>query len=243
MMFGLIRKEINDFWSNGFGLFSIGILILLAFLFLWIFPDTSYPSYGLAEADLYFEFMSYLLLFVVPAYSVGLLANEYKHGTTELIRSLSIPWSKIVLAKFCTAILILGLILVLTVPHLMVVDIVASRESMHFSQRIGSYVGLIGAGACYAAISILITSYIEGVIASFITSVFVCFLIHSGLSILAELPIFSGGPDFWLDHFSLNFHTDHLARGVLRLSSIVYFTLLISCSIWAAALHLKYKEV
>ena len=151
-MIALITKEWKDFWSNSFSLVSVGVIILLTFLFLWIFPDSNYNSYGYAEGDLYFVFMSYLLLFIVPAFAVGFLATEYRYGTEELIRSLGIPWRSALIAKFLAALLVMILILLLTYAHLWVVDDLAITEKgSSISQTVSSYIGLLGIGGVYIA--------------------------------------------------------------------------------------------
>lgn len=243
-MKALIIKEFRDYWSNSFGLISVAVLLLLTFLFLWIFPDSNYLSYGLSEGDLYFQFFSYLLLFAVPAYTVGFLANEYRYGTEELLRSLQIDWKTALLAKFVAALLVLMMILILSSTHLIVIyQLNLNVSTIPFFQILGSYIGLIGVGACYVAISLMVTSFVQQTTASFVISVFVCFMLFSGFSLLSDLPIFQGDLDFWLERLSLSYHADQIGRGILRSSSIVYFIGLVTWSIWLASFRLNTKEV
>jgi len=243
-MKSLIIKELKDFSSSSFSIFAVALMIILTYSLLWVFPDSSYTSFGLAEGDLYFEFLSYLSLFVVPIFSVGFLANEYKYGTEELLRSLSISWRRILGAKFFAALVILILILALTSVHLIVVyQLSMSGQPFYWRQVLASYVGILGMGACYISISLMITSFVEQTTMSLLISVVICFFLYSGLSIISELPSFEGGLDYWLDRLSLSFHAEQISRGVLRLSSIVYIVLLTIWSLWVAAHRLSTKEV
>lgn len=243
-MLHLILKEIRDFWDNVFGITSLAILLVVTFLILWIFPDSGYLSYGLAEGDLYFQFMSYLLLFIVPAFAVGFLASEYRYGTEELLRAMGINWRQVLLAKFIGAFFILLFVLLLTSVHLFVVyDLTLTDSSIPVAQLIGSYIGLIGVGACYICLALMITSFIEQTTASYIITVFVCFMLYSGLSLIGQIPAFAGGVDFWMDRISLSYHTDQIARGILRLSTVFYMVSLCIWSLWLAALRLNTKEI
>ncbi len=243
-MYHLIIKEIKEFWSNIFGVFSLAILILISFLFLWIFPDSAYTTYGLAETDLYFQFMAYLLLFVVPVFAVGFLSNEYKYGTEELLRALSVNWKKLIGAKFIAAMIILIFIIFLTSVNIYVVnDLALNTQVFSFQKTVVSVFGLIGIGACYIGISLMITSFITQTTASYITSVFVCFMLYSGLNLISGLPIFEGGFDFWIDRFSLSYHSEQISRGILRLSTIIYILGLTFWSLSLAAHRLNSKEV
>ncbi len=244
MIAALIKKEIKDFWSNGFGLLAVGVLIVLAFLFLWVFQDSNYLSYGLADSALYFQFFSYLMLFLVPAFTVGFLANEYRFGTEELLRSLQVDWTKALIAKFFGGLSVVLLVLLLTSVHLFVVyQLSITPQEFPLSQIIGSYLGLIGIGACYIAITLCITAYVQQTAAAFILSVALCFMIYTGISLISDLAMFYGGLDFWIERFSLSYHADQIGRGILRLSSVIYFIALITWCIWLAAYRLNTKEV
>lgn len=243
-MIALIIKEWKDFWSNSFSLISVGVIILLTFLFLWIFPDSSYATYGYAEGDLYFVFMSYLLLFIVPAFAVGFLASEYRYGTEELIRSLGIRWSRALLAKFIAALLVLILILFLTYTHLWVIgDLEIVDKGSGLQQTLSSYTGLLGIGGVYIAVSLMITSYARQTTASYLISVFICFMMYIGISWIGALDIFSADLQYGIERWSLSYHADQLARGILRLSSIIYVSALIIWSLWMAAYRLKTREI
>jgi len=243
-MTALIIKEWKDFWSNSFGLISVGVIILLTFLFLWVFPDSNYASYGYAEGDLYFVFMSYVLLFVVPAFAVGFLSSEYRFGTDELIRSLGINWSNALVAKFIAATLVLLLILILTSVHLWVVkDLSVANTNLGLGQLIGSYVGLLGIGCVYVALSLMITSYIKQTTASYVLSVFICFMLYVGISWLGSLEVFSPDLQYKIQTLSLSYHADQIARGVLRTSSIIYVSGWIIWALWMAAYRLNTREV
>ena len=243
-MFYLITKEIKDFWNNVFGISALGVLVIATYLVLWVFEETGYLSFGLAEGDLYFQYLSYLMLFIVPAFSVGFLANEYSFGTEELLRSLSLDWNKVITAKFIAAFIILLFLLLLTSFQLFVVyDLSLTPQSLPIRQIAGSYIGLAGLGACFIGISLMITSFVEQTAASFILSIFVCFMFYSGFALIGEIELFTGSTDLWMDRLSLSYHSEQISRGILRFSSIIYLIGLCAWTLWLSAHRLNTKEI
>ena len=89
----------------------------------------------------------------------------------------------------------------------------------------------------------MVTSFVQQTTASFMISVFVCFMLFSGFNLLSDLPLFQGDFDFWLERLSLSYHADQIGRGILRLSTLVYFVALVVWSIWLASVRLNTKEV
>ena len=242
-MIHLLRKELISFWSNSFSLVALGVLIILSFLFLWIFPDSSYLTYGLATFDLYFQYVSYLLLFVVPAFAVGLMSHEYVYGTEILLRSLGVNGIKVVGTKFLAALLVLILIMTLLSIHLYVIGDLAVENMDSTRQIFIGHLGLIIIGACYASLSIMVASFTEQTTSSLLVSIIVCFLFYSGFNILSGIPIFEGNIDYLLDRFSLTYHTGQLSSGILRMSTLLYCPLLILWSLWVASSNVNEKYV
>ena len=188
--------------------------------------------------------MSYLLLFIVPAFAVGFLATEYRYGTEELIRSLGIKWRNALLAKFVAGILVLALILVLTYAHLWVIgDLAVIDNGAGGTQLISSYIGLLGIGGVYIALSLLITSMVRQTTASYLLSVFICFMIYIGISWIGALDVFSSDIQYSIERWSLSYHADQLARGILRLSSVIYVSAIIIWSLWMSAYRLNTREI
>jgi len=243
-MWSLVTKELKEFSTNIFALISILALLVITYLFLWVFPDSAYPAYGLAESDLYFDYLSYLLLFVVPVFTIGLMSSEYGNGTLVLLRSLGLSWPQIILSKFVAALIILGSILVLTSIHLLVVDQLSLLDGpVAWRQWLGSFIGILGIGTCYIGISLLLATYIKSGTIALLVSVIICFTLYTGLALLADLPQLGSGMSDALRGLSLSYHADQISLGILRLSSIFYMTGLIVWSLWMSSIHLRHRQL
>lgn len=240
----LITKELKDFFSNIFGVVSLAVLLCLSFLFLWIFQDSSYLNYGLAEYDLYFQFVSYLLLMVVPAFATGFVTSEYRFRTHELLATLNLSWKKVVLSKFIAALCVVALLLLLTSVNVYVLNELKLQDNAtNYTQIFTGFAGLLGVAAVYIAISFFISSIVENATASFLISVVLCFMIFLGLRLLSENISLGNNWGLYLEQWSLSYHIDEIGRGVLRLSSIFF---LVGLSFWflcATIFNLSNKEV
>ena len=80
-------------------------------------PSTSAASrHGQADLQPFFAFHPWLYLFLVPAISMRLWAEERKQGTIELLLTLPVSMGEAVLGKFLAAWAFTGIALLLTFP-------------------------------------------------------------------------------------------------------------------------------
>ena len=91
---------------------------------------------------------------------------------------------------------------------------------------IGSYIGLIFLGGCYAAIGIFASSLSSNQIISFLLGVFLCFICYYAFEGLSETNIF-GSSSYILESFGISFHYKSISRGVVDTRDIIYFLSLI----------------
>ena len=69
-----------------------------------------------ADLQAFFFYHPWLFLFLIPAVSMRLWAEDRKSGTFELLLTLPVPAASAVLGKFLAAWLFTGLVLLLTFP-------------------------------------------------------------------------------------------------------------------------------
>lgn len=76
-MLTLLRREINGFFSSLTGYIVIIVFLVLNGLFLWVFPgEFNVPESGYATLDPMFILAPWLFLFLVPAVTMRLFADE-----------------------------------------------------------------------------------------------------------------------------------------------------------------------
>lgn len=242
-MYALIEKELKELFNGYVGVGALILLIILTFLFLWVFPQSSYLEFGFADTSNYFRWLAYLLLFVVPLVSVQSLTREYTQGTFELMRTRGISWQRLLTSKFVALSVFVILIVVLTLPNLWLIRHLAYPEfADDNNQVIAAVFSVIVLGAVYVSISLAIASIVEQGVLAILLSIVLCFFLHTGISFISEL-VMSGAQSYTLDSWSLSWHIDHISRGLLPVWSIVYFLAIVLISMSVGALNLERKSL
>jgi len=239
----LLSKELKDFVSNVYGIGIIILLLVIMYGFLWILPVSSYLSYGIASPELYFQFLAYLFLIVIPLLAIGSLGKEYRFGTLELMRSRGVSWSGIIVAKLLLVAVISLVIMAISSLHLVVVDNLTTTYHLSFTQVLGSYAGLFFVCITYAGVSLAIGAWLQNATLAILLSIIACFILYNGIGFISEADIWSYDTSYLLSTLSLAHHVDGISRGVLQLSSIVYMLSLIIFSVLLSISSLSNKEL
>jgi len=87
-MFAIFRKEINGFFSSLTGYIVIIVFLVVNSLFMWVFPgELNILDSGYAGIDTLFFISPWIFMFLVPAVTMRMIAEEKRLGTIELIFS------------------------------------------------------------------------------------------------------------------------------------------------------------
>ena len=214
----------------------------LAFVFIVIFLLTmgAFTFYlgGFFESDqanlsIFFSYHPWLYLFLIPAISMRLWAEERRTGSVELLLSLPVPLSAAVLGKFFAAWVFSGLALALTFPMWLTVNYLGSPDN---GVILAGYIGSFFMAGGYLAIGSCLSATTKNQVIAFVVSVAVCFLFTvSGLPIVVDF--FSGwAPQTLIStiaSFSFLTHFNSITQGVIDLRDIIYFGSLIT--VWLIA--------
>ncbi len=223
-MWMICKKEWLQFFSSLTGYIALIIFLLLTGLFLFVFPDTDLLSFGYASLSNFFSLSPWILLFLVPTITMRSLADEYKSGTFELLKTLPISASQIVWGKYFGALLVVALALLPTVIYAVSIQKLSAIGGIDVGATIGSYIGLLLLGAVFTAIGICASSFTPNMVVAFIAGAFVCFLLYTGFEAVSRLPIFNSGLDYYIEMIGINFHYNSISRGVVDVRDLVYFT-------------------
>ena len=214
----------------------------LAFVFIVIFLLTmgAFTFYlgGFFESDqanlsIFFSYHPWLYLFLIPAISMRLWAEERRTGSIELLLSQPVPLYAAVLGKFFAAWVFSGLALALTFPMWLTVNYLGSPDN---GVILAGYIGSFFMAGGYLAIGSCLSATTRNQVIAFVVSVAVCFLFTvSGLPIVIDF--FSGwAPQTLIStiaSFSFLTHFNSITQGVIDLRDIVYFGSLIA--VWLIA--------
>ncbi len=222
-MWMICKKEWQQFFSSLTGYIALVVFLLLNGLFLFVFPDTSILDFGYASLGSFFSLAPWILLFLVPTITMRSLADEYKTGTFELLKTFPVTPSQIVWGKFFGSLIIVVTALLPTLIYAVSVQQLSVTGGIDTGATAGSYIGLIFLGAVFTAIGICTSSYTNNTVVAFIAAAFLCFALYNGFDAISKLPVFKAGPDYYIEMLGINFHYRSISRGVIDSRDLVYF--------------------
>ena len=229
-MWMICKKECQQFFSSLTGYIALVIFLLLNGLFLFVFPNTSLFDFGYASLNGFFNLAPLILLFLAPVVTMRSLADEYKSGSFEILKTLPLKPVQIVWGKFFGALLVIILALIPTIVYAISIQQLSAAGGIDVGSTIGSYIGLILLGAVFTAIGICASSFTTNTVIAFITGAFTCFLLYKGFESLSQLPIFKNGADYYIEMLGINFHYNSISRGVVDIRDLVYFVgIILTC--------------
>ena len=236
----ILRRELAGYFATPVA--YVFIVIYLVMNGVFTFYLGGFFERGLADLEPFFRFHPWLYLFLVPAISMRLWAEERRAGTIELLLTLPVTTGQAVLGKFLAAWLFLGLALLLTVPIWVTVNYLGDPDNgVILAAYAGSWLmagGMLAIGSCMSAVT-------RSQVIAFILAVAACFVfLLSGLPMVMN--VFSGwAPQFLLDgiaNLSFLSHFSDISRGVIDLRDLVYFVLVAGFWLLANVIVLELRK-
>ncbi len=221
----ITKRELNGYFATPVAYVFIVIFLLMAGLFT--FYMGAFYERGQADLSSFFDWHPWLYLFLIPAISMRLWAEERRNGTIELLMTLPVSVTQTVVGKFLAAWIFTGIALVLTFPMWITVNFLGSPDN---GVVITSYLGSLLMAGGYLSIGSCISSLTKNQVIAFVISIAVCFLFTvSGLPIVLNF-FSSWTPQALLDtiaSFSFVSNFTDLTKGVIDIRNIIYFLSLI----------------
>ena len=236
----IMRRELTGYFATPVAYVFLVIFLVMTGVFTFYLGN--FYERGFSDLDPFFRFHPWLYLFLVPAISMRLWAEERRSGTIELLFTLPLTTVDAVLGKFMAAWLFIGLALVLTIPMWITVNYLGSPDN---GVILAGYLGSWLMAGSFLAIGSCMSALTRNQVVAFILSVVVCFLfLLSGLPMVMNL--FKGwAPQVILDGIAgLSFfkHFADISKGVIDLRDLVYFILVTGFWLFANVVILELKK-
>ena len=236
----IAKRELAGYFATPVAYVFILIFLLLASAFTFYLGG----FYERGQADLapFFNFHPWLYLFLIPAISMRLWAEERKSGSVELLLTQPVTLWQAVLGKFFAAWAFTALALALTFPIWITVNYLGSPYiGVIFAAYIGSLLmagGFLAIGSCMSALT-------RNQVVAFILAVVACFAF-----LLAGFPLVldafrAWAPQVLIDAIaSLSFltHFEAISKGVLDVRDLLYFFLTMAFFLIATAIILDVRK-
>lgn len=165
------RRELSGYFATPVAYVFIVIFLVLAGALTFTLGN----FFGRGQADLipFFSFIPWLFLFLVPALTMRLWAEERRLGTIELLLTLPLPQWQAVLGKFLAAWAFCGIALALTFPLWITVNILGSPDN---GVILSGYVGCLLVAGAYLALGAAVSAGTKNQVVAFVLAVALCFI-------------------------------------------------------------------
>lgn len=219
------KKELSGYLNSPSAyIFLIVFLMLGAGLFFFL---GNFFDQGQASMGGFFVFVPWLFLFFIPAVAMRIWAEEKRSGTDELLMTMPVRDTEVVLGKYLAALMLLVAALALTFPIPMIIARFASDKTpVDWGPIWCGYLGSFLLGASILAIGAWASSLTVNQIIAFIIACAVSFLlIMLGYPMVSE---FLPNVGEFLSKLSLYTHFLSLYRGIIDLRDVVYYLSIIA---------------
>ena len=236
----IFRRELGSYFTTP--LAYVFIVIFLALNGVFTFYIGGWFEREQADLQPFFDFHPLLYLFLIPALTMRLWAEERKSGSIELLMTLPLTTWQAVAGKFLAAWVFSGVALSLTFPVWITANYLGNPDNpVIFASYIGSF---LMAGS-YLAIGSCISAFTRNQVIAFVIAVVICFIfVLSGTPMVLDL--FQG----WLPQIlistisdmSISTHFNSILKGVIDIRDLVFFFSFIICWLLANIIVVEMKK-
>lgn len=233
-LFAIFRKEFNGFLFNPNFLIVCGLCTMVL---SWVYPN----QLALFLADLnnhvfaqqmppqqlnihyavflrHLSYLNLLLIFIVPALTMRLFAEEIKMRTFDLLLTSPITSAQIVAGKYLAALAAVGSLILIALVYPAATGLFAK---INWSTLIVAFMGIFLVAAVYAAMDLFCSSLTEsGIVAYVMAVVFNVLIWFLGMGVEV---VDSNLARSIFEHISLNQHLAAIVEGTVRTTSLVFF--------------------
>jgi ABC-2 type transport system permease protein len=236
----IVRREFKSYFATPIALIFLCVFLILTGFFT--FKLGGFYEQGQADLRSFFIWHPWLYLFIVPAVSMRLWAEERRTGTIELLLTLPISIGQAMIGKFLAAWLFIGISLFLTFPIILTVYYLGEPDG---GVILAGYFGSFMMAGAFLAIGCALSACTSNQVISFVLSTFVCLF----FILLGSDPVVNIFKNFLpeslvgqLVNLSFPFHFEAIQRGVINLSDLTYFFSVICFSLVVGSIVIERKK-
>jgi len=235
----ICRRELGNYFGT-----PVAYVILVIFLAVssaLTFYFAGFFERGQADLQPFFIYHPWVYLFLIPALTMRLWAEERKSGSIELLLTLPVTTISAVVGKFLAAWIFTGIALALTFPMWITVNYLGDPDNLVI---VASYIGSFLMAGAYLAMGSAISAVTKNQVIAFIIAVMACFLLLlSGFSLV--LDYIKWAPQTLINtvaSFSFLTHFSNITRGVIDFRDLIYFLSFIAFWLYVNAVIIEMKK-
>jgi ABC-2 type transport system permease protein len=226
------RREIRTYFNSPVAYIVVTVFTILTgyLFFTQLFIEKQADMRG------FFGIMPLLFMFMAPAITMRLLADEKATGTLEMLITMPVRDWEVVVGKFLAAMALLCAALGLTLVFAITVRALGPLDR---GPAIGGYLGLILMGGAYVAIGVMTSSLTRNSIVSFIMAFAILFVLYLFGRLTQFVP-----PALQpvVSFLSIDGHFENISRGVIDTRDVLYYFSVIGVSLLVSTLSLESRK-
>ena len=236
----IYKRELSAYFGTPIAYVFLAIFVFLSGMFAFYIGN----FFEREQADLqaFFQFHPWLYLFLIPALSMRLWAEERRAGTIELLFTLPVTMTEVVLGKFLAAWKFTAIALSLTFPLWITVNYLGDPDN---GVILAGYLGSLLMAGAFLAIGSCISALTRNQVIAFVVSGVVCLgFVLSGFPLVLDF-VGAVAPAIVVDtvrSFSFLTHFQAISKGVLDAGDVVYFLSLIVFWLFVNAVVIEWRK-
>jgi ABC-2 type transport system permease protein len=241
-IYAVMRRELVGYFSTPVAYVFIAVFLALSGVFTFASELGGFFERGQADLRPFFAFHPWLYLFLIPAVTMRLWAEERRGGTIELLMTLPLsPWQAVT-GKFLAAWAFVGVALGLTFPVWITVNMLGDPDN---GVILAGYLGSLLMAGGFLAVGSCISVLTKNQVIAFVLSVVTCLgLLFLGFPVVQDALVgrVPSGVAETLAGMSFLTRFEAVARGVLEPADLLFFGALICVVLTANAILLELKK-
>jgi ABC-2 type transport system permease protein len=233
------RRELAGYFATPVA--TVFIVIFLVLSGALTFTLGGFFARGQADLNPFFNFIPWLFLFLVPALTMRLWAEERRLGTIELLLTLPIAQGQAVAGKFLAAWAFCAIALALTFPLIITVNVLGNPDN---GVILSGYIGCLLVAGAYLAIGSALSALTKNQVIAFVLAVAVCFLFAAaGSPVVTEflstrIPVLAD----IARALSVTERFNGFTRGVVSARDLVFFASFILFWLFATTVAVDHRK-
>jgi ABC-2 type transport system permease protein len=226
------RREIRTYFNSPVAYIVVTVFTIITgyLFFTQLFLEK--------QADLrsFFGIMPLMFMFMIPAITMRLLADEKGSGTLELLITMPVRDWEVVLGKFLAAMALVATALGLTLFFALTVKVLGPIDR---GPTVGGYIGLLLMGGAYVAIGVMCSAFTRNSIVAFIAAFAISFALYLFGRLTQFVPESVRGIVSFL---SIDGHFENIGRGVIDSRDVIYYLSVMGVCLLIATTSLESRK-
>ena len=228
----IFKKEFRSYFVSPIAYIVISIFLLVIGWFFF----TPFFIYNQASLRNFYALLPIMFSFVVPAITMRLFSEELNIGSYEILLTMPVTFSDVILGKFLASVVFVAAMLFPTLAYPITVSILGQLD---WGPVIGGYIGAILLGAAFSAIGLFSSSLTRNQIIAFIIGMVICFSLTLIDKMLFFFPQSILGV---ISYLGADVHFQNISKGVIDSRDILYFLSVSFIGLYGAHLAMQGKK-